>query len=121
MFFAASDTDEKLNEILYDEALKIISDKHLGVGIIINQNGNLTGILTDGDIRRTFLKGLNSSQLTLKEVITHNPKTVKKTALAATSLQIMEKYSITSLAVVDEIGVPVGIIHVHDLLKAGVA
>ena len=105
----------------FDEALKIISDKHLGVGIIVDENGFLTGILTDGDIRRTFLKGLNASQTTLKNVMTRNPKTVRSNALAATSLQIMEKYSITSLVVTDNNNKPIGLIHIHDLLKAGVA
>ena len=110
-----------LEDTSFDEALKIISDKHLGVGIIVNKQGILTGILTDGDIRRTFLKGLNSSQITLKDVLTPTPKTVRSSALAATSLQIMEKYSITSLVVTDNNNRPIGLIHIHDLLKAGVA
>ena len=117
--------DDELPLILentsFSDAIKIISDKHLGVGIIIDANGCMTGILTDGDIRRTFLKGLNATQTNLKEVMTHNPKTVRKDALAATSLQIMEKYSITSLVVVNRENKPIGLIHIHDLLKAGVA
>ena len=81
----------------------------------------MTGILTDGDIRRTLLKYENTSSLSAKEVMTKNPKVILINDLAAKALHIMEKHSISSLAVCDESGKPVGLIHIHDLLKAGVA
>ena len=81
----------------------------------------MTGILTDGDIRRTLLKYDNTSTLKAKDVMTRNPKVIMTNDLAAKALHIMEKHSITSLAVCDEAGKPAGLVHIHDLLKAGVA
>ena len=62
-----------------------------------------------------------TENLITKDVMTRNPKTVNADSIATKALAIMEKYSITSLAVVDENNKPVGLIHVHDLLKEGVA
>jgi len=107
--------------ISFKDAIKIISDKKLGCAIAIGSNGAMTGILTDGDIRRTLLKYSNVENLTVKDVMTVNPKTVTTSELAAKALAIMEKYSITSLVVTDENSRPIGLLHVHDLLKAGVA
>lgn len=105
----------------FKEAIKLISDKKLGCAIAVNNNGIMTGILTDGDIRRTLLKYTSAENLTVKDVMTINPKTVQPSDLAAKALAIMEKYSITSLVVIDENSRPEGLLHVHDLLKAGVA
>lgn len=117
--------DERLpiieETISFKEAIKIISDKKLGCAIATNEKGIMTGILTDGDIRRTLLKYSTADNLIVKEVMTQNPKTVQTSDLAAKALAIMEKYSITSLVVTDEISRPIGLLHVHDLLKAGVA
>ncbi len=117
--------DEKLplisETISFKEAIKIISDKKLGCAVATGTNGVMAGILTDGDIRRTLLKYSNIENLLVKDVMTINPKTVKVDELAAKALAIMEKYSITSLVVTDENDCPIGLLHVHDLLKAGVA
>lgn len=107
--------------ISFKEAIKIISDKKLGCAIATRENGVMAGILTDGDIRRTLLKYSNIENLLVKDVMTINPKTVTVDELAAKALAIMEKYSITSLVVTDENTCPIGLLHVHDLLKAGVA
>lgn len=107
--------------ISFKEAIKIISDKKLGCAIATGSNGVMTGILTDGDIRRTLLKYSNVENLSVKDVMTVNPKTVTTGELAAKALAIMEKFSITSLVVTDENSRPIGLLHVHDLLKAGVA
>ena len=105
----------------FQKTISLISEKKLGAAIIINNSGEMTGVLTDGDIRRIILKYENTSGLLAKDVMTRNPKTIKKTDLAAKALNIMEKHSITSLVVCDEENHPVGMIHIHDLLKAGVA
>ena len=78
-------------------------------------------MFTDGDIRRTLLKYGNTSSLSIKDVMTSNPKRITANSYGASALNLMEKYSITALAVVDERNIPVGVIHIHDLLKAGVA
>lgn len=102
-------------------ALIEISDKKLGAAIIIDKDGKTIGVLTDGDIRRTLMKGIETNGLKAKDVMTPNPKTIQEDELAAKALQIMETYSITSLIVNDESGCPKGLLHIHDLLKAGVA
>lgn len=105
----------------FHDTIQLISAKKLGCAIMINNQGIMTGILTDGDIRRTLLKYETTSSLTAKDVMTQNPKVILDTDLAAKALHIMEKHSITALAVCDSTNRPVGIIHVHDLLKAGIA
>ncbi len=105
----------------FHETIQFISDKKLGCAIMVDNKGLMTGILTDGDIRRTLLKYNDTSNLVTKDVMTKNPKIILETDLAAKALHIMEKHSITSLAVCDKDGKPVGLIHIHDLLKAGVA
>lgn len=105
----------------FHDTIQLISAKKLGCAILINNDGIMTGILTDGDIRRTLLKYNNTSSLIAKDVMTRNPKVILATDLAAKALHIMEKHSITSLAVCDNENRPIGIVHVHDLLKAGVA
>ena len=103
------------------ETVDLISKKKLGCALIVNSENKLTGLLTDGDIRRILLRYPDVSVLSTKSVMTQNPKTISGEDMATKALAFMEKYSITSLAVCDEDNIPVGIIHIHDLLKAGVA
>ncbi len=103
------------------ETVDLISKKKLGMAIIVNDENKLTGILTDGDIRRILLRYPDVSVLKNEQVMTKNPKTISKDALAVKALALMEAHSITSLAVCSEDMVPEGIIHIHNLLKAGVA
>ena len=101
--------------------LETVDNHKLGLALIVNDNKVLTGILTDGDIRRTLLKHKDVEHLSVKEVMTKSPKTVEKSSYAAGALHTMEKYSITALPILDENSKPIGILHIHDLLKAGVA
>lgn len=103
------------------DVLELISQKKLGLAVLVDKNGIMTGVLTDGDIRRTLIKHPQIQDLKAKEVMTVNPKTILPTELAAKALHLMEKYSITALAITDENKKPVGVLHIHDLLKAGVA
>lgn len=105
----------------FTDVIELISQKKLGMAIITDKNGVMTGVLTDGDIRRTLIKYHNVQNLKTKEVMTVNPKTISPHELAAKALHLMEKYSITALAISDENKKPVGVVHIHDLLKAGVA
>lgn len=105
----------------FTELIKLISDYKLGMAIITDSDGFLSGILTDGDIRRVVVKFSSKlDSLIAKDVMTINPKTVNVSDFAASALHLMEKYSITALAVVDSFNKPIGVIHIHDLLKAGV-
>lgn len=105
----------------FSEAIEIITNKRLGIGVIVNNEGKTIGVITDGDIRRAIMKHPDISNVYVKEVMNNNPKFISKHDLAAKALQIMETYSITSLLINDDDLKPIGIIHIHDLLKAGVA
>jgi arabinose-5-phosphate isomerase len=104
------------------EAIFEITSKRLGVTGICNGEGHLVGVITDGDLRRALEKFNDLLNRQASEVMTKNPKWIEKEALAAKAVQRMEEYSITSLFVFHgaDDKVPVGIIHLHDLLKAGV-
>jgi arabinose-5-phosphate isomerase len=99
-----------------------ITSKRLGVTAVCNGEGHLMGVITDGDLRRALEKFNDLLDRQASDVMTRNPKWIEKDALAAKAVQRMEEYSITSLFVFNQSGdkVPVGIIHLHDLLKAGV-
>jgi arabinose-5-phosphate isomerase len=109
-------------ETLMKEAIFEITSKRLGVTGVCNTEGQLVGVITDGDLRRALEKFSDLFNREASEVMTKNPKWIEKDALAAKAVQRMEEYSITSLFVFNKAGdkVPVGIIHLHDLLKAGV-
>ena len=79
----------------------------------------LTGIITDGDLRRAITKYSSIHQLKVSEIMTHNPKMIVKYELAAKALHIMEEYKISSLFIIDKNQHPEGIIHFQDLLKFG--
>jgi arabinose-5-phosphate isomerase len=107
---------------LMRDALFEITSKRLGVTGVCNGERHLVGVITDGDLRRALEKFSDLLNREAREVMTRNPKWIEKDALAAKAVQRMEEYSITSLFVFNRAGdrVPVGIIHLHDLLKAGV-
>lgn len=105
----------------FKDVINTISEYKLGMAMVLNDDKTLAGVLTDGDIRRTVIKYPDTSNIKVKDVMTVNPKRITSDAYAASALNLMEKYSITALAVVDVGNVPVGVIHVHDLLRAGVA
>ncbi len=104
------------------DAIVEITSKRLGVTAVCNEEGDLVGVITDGDLRRALEKFGDLLSREAREVMTRNPKWIEKDALAAKAVQKMEEHSITSLFVLDQPGdrVPIGVIHLHDLLKAGV-
>ena len=104
----------------FADVIKLISEKKLGMAMIVNSEGVLTGVITDGDIRRALIK-YQISSLLVKDVMSVNPKHISQKDYGASALNLMEKFSITALAVVNENNKPIGVIHIHDLLKAGVA
>ncbi len=104
------------------EALFEITSKKLGITGVCAPDGALVGVFTDGDLRRVIEMGYETLNRPIGAMMTRNPKRILRHNLAAKALQNMEVFSITSLFVFDgeESQVPVGIIHLHDLLKAGV-
>jgi arabinose-5-phosphate isomerase len=104
-------------------ALFEITSKKLGCTGVVDENNSLVGVVTDGDLRRALEKGVEFLERPAAELMNRNPKRVLATDLAARALQQMEKFAITSLFVFenDTTPQPVGIVHLHDLLKAGIA
>jgi arabinose-5-phosphate isomerase len=100
------------------EAIVVMTEKALGCLGVIDSDGVLTGIITDGDLRRHMGNGLLSRRA--QEIMTPAPKTVSPELLASAALEMINASKITALFVVEN-GRPVGIIHIHDLLRAGVA
>ncbi len=93
--------------------------KRLGATCVVDNNNNLVGIITDGDLRRQLEKSLSIKNLQAKDIMTKNPKTINQKLLASFALQQMEKYNITSLIVLNDNNKPVGLVHLHDLVKLG--
>jgi len=109
-------------ETLLRDALFEITSKKLGVTGVVDPQGSLIGVFTDGDLRRIMQQGLECLEQPIEQVMATDPKRILRKNLAAKALQVMEKHSITSLFVfADAEGeIPVGIVHLHDLLKSGV-
>lgn len=108
-------------ETLMKEAILEISSKRLGITTVIDDNGKFLSIITDGDLRRGLEKwGNEFLSMKASDVMVGNPKTVTEDILATKAVAIMESHSITSLVVLDEKDRIEGIIHLHDLLKAGI-
>ncbi len=105
---------------LIKDALLEISRKGLGMTAVVNAQGQLTGIYTDGDLRRTLDLELNIRTTPIVQVMTKNPKTILPQLLAAEAVALMEEKKINGVIVVDEHLHPVGALNMHDLLKAGV-
>lgn len=101
------------------DALSEITAKGLGMTTVVGEDGTLLGVFTDGDLRRAVDKGHDIRQVTIENIMTRKPTTVYQDALAAEALTIMENRKITALVVIDEHNHPVGVIHMHDLLRAG--
>jgi arabinose-5-phosphate isomerase len=115
--------DEEVPRIIEDASLKDviceISEKRLGMTCVIDGAGQLRGIITDGDLRRALERTADPLRLRARDCMTAHPKVVEEEMPAAEALALMEKYAITSLLIVNEDSRPVGVLHVHDLLKAG--
>lgn len=96
-----------------------ITGKRLGTTCVINNEGVLTGIITDGDLRRLLEKTMDIKDLTAKDIMTKNPKVTKPDYLASFALQQMENFKITTLIIVDGEKKPIGILHLHELINLG--
>jgi arabinose-5-phosphate isomerase len=110
-------------QTLMKAALFVITDKGLGVTGVCDENGALRGVITDGDLRRALEKGFDILNRSAAEIMKQGPLRIRRSELAAAALQIMEQRAITSLFVFDDdvSAAPCGIIHLHDILKAGIA
>ena len=109
-------------ETLLRDALFEITSKKLGITGVCNAKGELAGVFSDGDLRRTIAQGLDLLNQPVGALMGRQPKRIVRSELAAKAVQLMEAHTITSLFVFDDVNSlqPCGIIHLHDLLKAGV-
>ncbi|NBU26813.1 MAG: KpsF/GutQ family sugar-phosphate isomerase [Caulobacteraceae bacterium] len=98
------------------EAMRVMTERGLGVVGIVDEAGKLIGVVTDGDLRRNF-EGLSTK--TVADIMTRNPKALTADSLAADAARIMNESRITVLFVIAQ-GKPIGVLHVHDVLSAGV-
>ncbi|UPY38623.1 KpsF/GutQ family sugar-phosphate isomerase [Sediminicoccus sp. KRV36] len=103
------------------EALLAMTARRFGCLGITDGGGRLIGIITDGDLRRALKPGGDLLSHSASEVMTPSPRTIAPDALAAEALRLMNESGITTLFVVDAGQRPIGILHLHDLLRAGVA
>jgi arabinose-5-phosphate isomerase len=101
-----------------ETVIRSMSAKGLGCTGVVDAAGRLTGIVTDGDLRRAVDRGAGALPATAAGAMTRRPKTVGRAELAVTALELMERHSITQLFILDDEGRPDGILHLHDLLRA---
>jgi arabinose-5-phosphate isomerase len=107
------------HEVPLKDAILEITSKRLGATCVVDSDGVLVGIITDGDLRRMLERDTDMAHLLAVDVMTPNPKTISPQTLASTALEIMEQYKITQLIVMDAERRPAGIIHLHDLIQLG--
>ena len=103
------------------DTILVMTSKRLGAACVVDERGVLCGIITDGDLRRLLQKNSEVSGFTADEIMFRRPKTIRQGVLAAHALQEMEAFKITQLVVVDDSTKPVGMLHLHDLVNAGLS
>lgn len=101
-------------------ALLEMTSKGFGMTTVVNNHGELLGVFTDGDLRRTVDHGIDINHTEIGKLIKHGCKSVHRELLAAEALKIMEDNKITALVVEDSSHHPIGVLHMHDILRAGV-
>lgn len=106
---------------LFRDVLSEITQKRLGITAVVDEEDQLIGVITDGDLRRALERIDNVRNARAEHIMTTSPKVIAEDALAAHAVAEMERYAITALFIVEEPGVRLkGVIHLHDLLKAGI-
>lgn len=119
MMIAGKDVPIVKQSVSLPDAIVEITSKRLGATCVVDDSGRLMGIITDGDLRRLLQRTTDIRDLTALNVASKNPKTIRKDTLAAIALEEMEDFKITQLIVVDGEHRPIGMLHLHDLVKAG--
>jgi arabinose-5-phosphate isomerase len=103
------------------ETILVMTSGRLGAACVVNSSGELAGIITDGDLRRLLQRDIDFSKMIVGDVMTKNPKVVNQNSLAVAALELMENFNITQLIVIDDRKKPIGMLHLHDLVKAGLS
>ena len=108
-----------MQEVPLHDAILEMTSKRLGATCVVDSKGKLAGIITDGDLRRLIQRTSDIRNVTAETMMNKHPKTIGPDALAAVALQEMEAHNITQLIVIDTEHRPIGMIHLHELVKAG--
>jgi len=103
------------------KAIYVMSSRKLGIAAVVDSRRRIAGVVTDGDLRRMIERGVDFGGTLVGEVMTRTPVTIGEEEFGVQALRLMESRSITALAVTDDTGRLRGLIHLHDLLKAGIA
>ena len=115
---------DEMPSVMADQPLQTalieMTQKGFGMTTIMSQEGKLIGIFTDGDLRRIFDLSIDIATTPISDVMSVSPKTIHQDMLAAEALTIMENSTITALVAEDDNHNPAGIVHLHDILRAGV-
>jgi arabinose-5-phosphate isomerase len=104
-----------------DAVIREMSVKGLGATAVVDAADRLTGIITDGDLRRALQRGGADARTRAADVMTRAPKTIGRNELAVSALELMERHAITQLLIVGDDGRVEGVLHLHDLLRAKIA
>ncbi|MBQ6908815.1 MAG: KpsF/GutQ family sugar-phosphate isomerase [Synergistaceae bacterium] len=108
--------------VLVKDALFAITSGNYGAACVVDNSNKLMGIFTDGDLRRLIEKfGVEAFNIKIEDAMTRTPKVISPENLAAEAMRIMERNEISVLIAVDDKNVPVGMLHLHEILKAGIA
>ena len=108
-------SSDKVTQVIVE-----ISEKRLGVTAVIDENDKISGIITDGDIRRMLSKTTKIDTLTASDIMSKSPKTIHVEAMAVEALETLENSSITQILVTNDNNDYVGVVHLHDLIKEGI-
>ena len=117
---AGIDLPQVVEATALSAALVVMTEKGFGMTTVVNAERQLIGVFTDGDLRRSVDQGVDIGSATMADVMSRHPKTVNQSMLAAEALRLMEDNKITALVVEDDTHHPLGVIHMHDILRAGV-
>ena len=117
---SGADVPSVLESATFKQALLEVSRGRMGMTAVLDAEQRVRGIFTDGDLRRSLEKGLNFDQTRVSEVMTAGPRSIRPEALAVEAVQLMERYKVNQLLVVDERGRLVGALNMHDLFRAKV-
>jgi len=102
---------------LMENVIRVINEKKFGIAIVVKDKVQIVGVITDGDLRRLFLKGINFAKTEAADCMTVNPHCIDKEKLAVEALKIMEDRAVTSLVVKDDANRLSGLLHLHDLWR----
>lgn len=119
LYHTGDDLPQVTESTLVRDALIELSAKKLGMACVVNSEGVLVGVYTDGDIRRTLTKSYDIHTTFIQDVMTKGCQTISKGMLATEALTLMQQHSITSLVITDDNQKPTAVLHIHDLLRAG--